>query len=103
MGKIVVATDYSGSRDFLDPACGFCVRYRLEPIESDVGPYRAGEFWAHIDETHLTESLMEAAARVASGDLSLGAAARRRIDERLSPAAVGALMRDSIARLVGVR
>jgi tetratricopeptide (TPR) repeat protein len=100
-GKIAVATDYAGSRDFLDAACGFPVRYRMKPLDDDYGHYtRDGGAWAAIDEDHLTESLLQAAAMVEAGDRSVGEAARRRIAERLSPSAVGATMRDSLRQLM---
>jgi glycosyltransferase involved in cell wall biosynthesis len=100
MGKLVVATDYGGSADFLDAQCGFPVPYRLDSLDDDHGHYtRDGGIWAQIDEGHLTESLIEAAGLVMSGDLRLGDAARRRISELFSPEAVGAKMRDSILRL----
>ena len=103
-GSIVVATDYAGSRDFLDAACGFPVRYRMKPLDGDYGHYtRDGGAWAAIDEDHLTETLLQAAAMVEKGDRSVGEAARRRVADLLSPAAVGARMQESLARLMDRR
>lgn len=99
LGKIVVATDYSGSRDLLDPTCGFPVRYRLARLDGDQGLYPADSIWAQIDEDHLAESLTAAAGLVAAGDFRLGEAARERVRERLSPEAVADRMRQSISRL----
>jgi glycosyltransferase involved in cell wall biosynthesis len=101
MGKIVVATDYGGSRDFLDAECGFPVRYRLHSPERDHGHYtREGGVWAQIDEAHLAEALIEASELVMAGDTRLGDAARTRINELCSPAAVGAKIRRSISQLL---
>jgi glycosyltransferase involved in cell wall biosynthesis len=102
LGKIVVATDYGGSRDLLDAECGFPVRYTLRSLDDDYGHYRReGGLWAQIDETHLSESLIEASELVMAGDFRLGDAARSRVRDRLSPSAVGAKMHESISRLTG--
>jgi glycosyltransferase involved in cell wall biosynthesis len=99
-GKLVIATDYGGSADFLDAQCGFPVPYHLRTLDDDYGHYtRDGGVWAHIDEDRLTEALIAAAGLVAAGDLRRGEMARRRIGQRFSPAAVAARMRDSILRL----
>ena len=39
LGKIVVTTDYSGSRDFVDLSCGFPVAFRLRELQDDHGHY----------------------------------------------------------------
>jgi hypothetical protein len=52
MGKPVIATDYSGNRDFLNQGNGFPVRYTLTELERDYGPYRAGNVWAQPDVEH---------------------------------------------------
>jgi glycosyltransferase involved in cell wall biosynthesis len=102
LGKIVVATDYGGSCDILDAECGFPVRYQLRSLDEDHGHYtRQGGAWAQIDEAHLSQSLIQAAELVSTGDLRLGEAARRRIRDLLSPAAVGAKMRESISQILG--
>jgi len=91
LGKIVVATDYGGSRDFLDIACGFPVPYDLDRSES-------GRAW--VDEHHLTKSLIAASQLVEAGDLSLAEAARRRIRDLFSPTAVADSMQRSLSRLI---
>jgi glycosyltransferase involved in cell wall biosynthesis len=100
MGKIVVATDYGGSRDFLDGTCGFPVNYRLEELDVDHGPYARGAVWAQVDEDHLTDSLIRAAELSRCGDFSLGDAAQHRVGALLSPAAVSAKMRESLIRVL---
>ncbi len=100
MGKIVVATDYSGSRDFLDANCGFPVGYRLQSLDDDHGHYRRGGVWAQVDEPQLADALVRATERVMAGDARIGEAARARIEDRLSLETVGAKMRQSILRLL---
>jgi glycosyltransferase involved in cell wall biosynthesis len=101
MGKLVISTDYGGSRDFLDAECGFPVRYRLRTLDRDYGHYtRGGGVWAEVDEAHLTEALIGASELIMAGDMRLGEAARRRINDLFSPAAIGTKMRESISRLL---
>ncbi|MFX1684462.1 FkbM family methyltransferase [Paraburkholderia sp. A2RI-6] len=100
MGKIVVATDYSGTRDFLDDSCGFPVRYTLTSLKDDLGAYTRGNAWAQIDEDDLAETLEKAAALVERGDYTIGNKARARIASELSAERVGALMQQSIDQLL---
>jgi FkbM family methyltransferase len=100
MGKIVVATDYSGTRDFLDDSCGFPVRYTVSALQDDHGAYTTGNVWAQVDEDHLAESLEKAAALVEKGDHGIGDNARARIATDLSPERVGALIQQSIEQLL---
>lgn len=100
MGKVVVATDYGGSRDFLDASCGFPVKAEIVTLEESYGPYLRGAEWGQVDEADLARALTDAARAVADGSAAaIGAAARNRIRERLSIAAVAAAMDASVARL----
>ncbi|MGU3539932.1 rhamnan synthesis F family protein [Methylobacterium sp. A54F] len=100
-GKVVVATDYGGSRDFLDPTCGFPVRADIVALEASHGPYLKGSHWGRVDEDDLTLALRRAADSVVDGRSSaLGRAARLRITERLSAAAVAGAMQQSLDRLL---
>ncbi|WP_396329941.1 FkbM family methyltransferase [Burkholderia anthina] len=103
MGKIVVATDYSGTRDFLDERCGFPVRYAVTALQGDHGAYTTGNVWAQVDEDHLAESLEKAAALVEKGDHAIGNNARARIATDLSAERVGTLIQQSIEQLLAPR
>ncbi|AWG31094.1 FkbM family methyltransferase [Burkholderia cenocepacia] len=103
MGKIVVATDYSGTCDFLDERCGFPVRYTVAALQDDHGAYTTGNVWAQVDEDHLAESLEKAAALVEKDDHAIGDAARARIATDLSAERVGALIQHSIEQLLAPR
>lgn len=96
-GKAVVATDFSGSTEFLDASCGYPVpaaRYRLE---EGFGHYTEGGEWARIDETALAATLKRAANDIERGDRTIPDAARRRIADRLSATSVGERIRASFA------
>jgi len=45
----VIATDYSGSCDFLDRSTGYPVAYRLRTVEPGAYPYADGLVWAEPD------------------------------------------------------
>ena len=98
-GKEVVATDFGGSRDFLDKSSGWPVRWHKWRLDQDFGHYTEGGEWARIDEPALTATLIRAAAAIEAGDNSRGAAARARIAERLSYDAVAARVAASFAAL----
>ena len=99
-GKVVVATDYGGSRDFLDETCGYPVRYSLRTLDLDHGHYTRGSIWADIDEVDLAGALRKAAERIACGDLQIGRAARSRIGLQYSAQAVGRVMRRAAETLL---
>ena len=104
MGKVVVATDYGGSRDFLDASCGFPVEAREIALDESHGPYLRGAAWGQIDEQALAEALRQAADAVADGSAGeIGAAARTRIRDTLSITAVAAAMSASLGRLVSAQ
>ena len=96
-GKPVVATDFGGSRDFLDSTNGWPVRWHPWRLEQDFGHYTEGGDWARIDEPALTATLIRAAEAVERGDDSKGAAAHRRISETLSHEAVAVRIAASFA------
>jgi glycosyltransferase involved in cell wall biosynthesis len=101
MGKVVVATDYGGCRDFLDATCGFPVKAEVTALDQTYGPYLRGAEWGQVDEVDLARALADAARAVTGGDAArIGAAARARIRERLSTGAVAAAMEASLVRLL---
>nr|WP_253201138.1 glycosyltransferase [Sphingomonas quercus] len=94
-GRAVVATDYSGTRDMLDPATGWPVRARQWVLDEDHGHYLAGYGWARVDEPALAFALTEAAAAVEAGERTRQEAAAARIAAMLAPDAVAARMAES--------
>ena len=99
-GRPVVATDFSGTADLLDVATGYPVRAHPWRLEQDFGHYTRGGDWARIDEPALANALARAASAVEQGDDRIGSAARARIGERLSFAAVGATIARSLAEVM---
>jgi glycosyltransferase involved in cell wall biosynthesis len=96
LGKPVVASDFGGSRDFLDEACGFPVPARAVTLEKSHGHYLAGGVWGEVDEAALAEALRAAA----NADPAVGERARARVAERLSPEAVARTMAAAMDSLI---
>src|SRR4029079_18258917 len=87
-GKLVIATNYSGNRDFLDATCGAPVRFSLRPVANESYPHSSGQWWAEPDVEHAAELLRRA---VEDGDWrrALGRVAQARIANDFSYESVG--------------
>ena len=85
LGTPVLATAFSGVLDFMDETCAVMVPYAQTPVEDPQGIYR-GQSWAEPDLDAAAEGL-----KTLRGDAwlrtTLAEAGRRRVAERLSPAA----------------
>ena len=108
LGKVVVATDWSGNADFMSPEATVGVPYRLVPVRTGHGAYRPemgrpGQVWADAD--------VEAAARALrwlheqpERRRAMGTAAARLMDERRALVRAGGAFAELEARLArGVR
>lgn len=91
-GKPVIATNWSGNVDFMNPSNAACVDYRLVRIETDQGPYKAGQTWAEPDVEQAAGWMKTLCA---DRDLGrrLGEKAKMDIQRQLDPAAVGEAIR----------
>lgn len=57
LGKPVIATDYSGNRDFMPPGTAFLVDWTRAALERDYDPYPRGAHWAEPDLDHAAEHM----------------------------------------------
>ncbi|HXQ80989.1 MAG TPA: glycosyltransferase [Opitutaceae bacterium] len=89
LGKPVIATGWSATSEYLDRDNGLPVRFSLVELGENHGPYARGSTWAEPDIGHAAE-LMRRIASDPSEAARIGAAARRTIEDRFSPAAIGA-------------
>ena len=93
LGKPVVATDWSGTTDFMDADCAALVPAKLIPARDPRGVFEApGAVWADPDSDAAASWLV----RLAEDEglrARLGAAARDAARERLGPAALAAAVR----------
>jgi glycosyltransferase involved in cell wall biosynthesis len=92
LGKPVISTDWSATAEFVDSTNGCPVRASLVTLERNHGPYAKGQTWAEPDAAQAAEWMQRLFADRALG-ARLGAAAQRTIEERFSPAAIGARYR----------
>ncbi len=92
LGKPVIATDWSATAEFLDATNGAPVRYDLVTLDRNHGPYSKGQVWAEPDPAHAAEWMQRLVTDRALG-ARLGEAARRTIEDRFSPATIGARYR----------
>jgi O-antigen biosynthesis protein len=98
-GKTVVATDFGGSRDFLDETVGFPVEAHPFELDCDHDAYKRGTKWARVDEGRLADLLREAAELSPAAREALGKRASARIAANFSAKAVGARIERSVAAL----
>lgn len=92
LGLPVIATDWSATAEYLNRDNGFPVRCTEVTLERNYGPYMKGSVWADPDIAHAAD-LMRQVAGDEGLRLRIGAAARRTIEERFSPARIGAMYR----------
>ena len=89
LGRPVIGTDFSGSRDFLNEETGFPVAYRLVDVRAHDYPHAVGQRWADPD----IEAAARAMARVRSDPEEAGrrtTIGQKRAFARFGAAAVGA-------------
>jgi glycosyltransferase involved in cell wall biosynthesis len=98
LGKTVVATGWSANMDFMTEQNSMPVRFELQPLAHDVGAYPAGPVWAEADIEHaawcLSQLVTEPALRT-----DMGRRAALDIKAQLSPATVGATIRQRLSVL----
>ena len=101
-GKPVVATDWSGSRDFVDASCAMPVPATLIPVDDPQRRYcpATGQFWADPDLDAAAYALRTLANNPGLS-ARLGEAARRRITTLCSPAAYAARLGPAFAAAAG--
>ncbi len=92
LGKPVIATDWSATAEFVTPENGCPVHAPLVTLDRNHGPYAKGATWADPDPAHAAEHMRTLFADRALA-ARLGAAARITVEERFSPAVIGARYR----------
>lgn len=100
LGKPVISTDWSATAEFVTAENGCPVRCSLVTLDRNHGPYAKGQTWAEADVDHAAEWMRRLCADRALA-AQLGAAGRRTIEERFSPAAIGARYRRRLEAIAG--
>lgn len=98
LGKLVIATDYSGSTDFVASDCAMPVPYRMVEVGERAYPLGGGQRWADPDIAEAAR-LMRLAAEDGAQRVRLGKAAAERVRRQLGGEAIGALMSARLAEI----
>jgi glycosyltransferase involved in cell wall biosynthesis len=98
MGKVVVATGWSGNIDFMNSGNSCPVGFELIALAETHGPYQAGQQWAESDVDHAAH-LMRRVFDDAAFRAQLGERARHTIATQFSPQAAGLRYRRRLSLL----
>ncbi|MBN9549636.1 MAG: glycosyltransferase family 4 protein, partial [Alphaproteobacteria bacterium] len=102
-GKAVIATDFSGSKDFVSSKTGFPIPYRLIDVEPDQYPYFVGgQQWADPDIGEAAR-IMASLADDRDKAIAVGAEAKSFIETFHSPRAVGRVIETRLLQIYGYR
>ncbi len=95
LGKPVIATDWSATKEFLNETNGAPIRYEIITLTRSHGPYGQGQHWANPDVAHAAEWMRRLFEDRALG-ARLGAAAQQTMERDFSSAAIGARYRQRL-------
>jgi glycosyltransferase involved in cell wall biosynthesis len=98
LGKPVIVTDYSGTRDFTTAATALLVGCDLIAVGKDEYPGADGQVWAEPDIGEAAAAMRKIAGDRALAE-QLGRAGRARIRELYDPTVVGARYLDRLAAI----
>jgi glycosyltransferase involved in cell wall biosynthesis len=91
MGKPVIATNYSGNLDFMNPGNSLLVDYRLVKIPEDFATYAKGNVWAEPSVDHAASYMRQLFENRAAA-AALGERAKAEMRQMLSLEAAGQRM-----------
>jgi glycosyltransferase involved in cell wall biosynthesis len=89
LGKPVIVTDYSGTRDFATSETALLVDYELVPVGAEEYPGARGQVWAEPDIDQAAMAMRRLVGDEALAE-RLGNAGRARIRELYDPGVIGA-------------
>jgi glycosyltransferase involved in cell wall biosynthesis len=92
LGKPVISTNWSATAEYLTADNGCPVDYKILTLDRNHGPYMKGSFWADPDVEHAAMWMRKLFSDRTFAE-QIGAAARATIEDRFSPAAIGARYR----------
>jgi glycosyltransferase involved in cell wall biosynthesis len=102
LGKVVIATNYSGNTDFLTQQTGYPIPYRLQPVGANEYIYPEGQVWADPDEAACAAAMVRVVS--APGEARIKAAAGQRfVMHRYGPTNVGGIVQQRVHQIVAQR
>lgn len=95
LGKPVIATNWSGTTEFMRQDNSLPVNYQLVAINEDIGVYKKGQIWADPDLDHAAWLMRQA---VDDTDLRerIGRAAQHSIRTEFSPLRIGRMQQERL-------
>ena len=96
--KPVIATDYSGTRDFIDATTGFPVSYRLIPVKENEYPFWQSQIWAEPNLDHAAW-LMRRIVLDPTETKQVCRTGKQRILSQYSPEYVGQLYKNRLKQI----
>jgi glycosyltransferase involved in cell wall biosynthesis len=100
LGKPVIVTDYSGTRDFATSETALLVDYQLVPVGAEEYPGARAQVWAEADIDDAAAA-MRRLARDRALAARLGNAGRARIRELYDPGVIGARYLERLQAIAG--
>lgn len=97
LGKPAIATGFSGTTDFMTDENSYLVDYTMVEVGEGSPPYPPHGTWAEPDLDHAA-ALMRHVWKNPEEAKAKGERARRDIEEKLSPKAIGKLMKERLER-----
>jgi glycosyltransferase involved in cell wall biosynthesis len=99
LGVSVIATNYSGSTDFLSDRTGFPIPYELRQLNADEYVWSAGQTWAEPDESAAVHALRRVYNEKSERQVRL-TNARSFVENRYGRSAVGLAVQNRIGQLI---
>ncbi|MCZ8512541.1 glycosyltransferase [Paenibacillus filicis] len=92
LGKPVIGTNWSSNTDFMNQNNSCVVNYKLIPVGTDHGPYKAYQHWANPDVEH-AGSFMKRLVTDREFCIRVAANGQETIKQDFSPSAIGELIK----------
>ena len=99
LGKPAIATDYSGTTDFINPHTGFPVNYKMIPVGKDEYPFWQDQHWADADINHAAW-LMRKIISDETTTKKIALAGKQKILQDYSFEAIGKLYQERLDKIV---
>ncbi|MBD1381908.1 glycosyltransferase family 4 protein [Metabacillus arenae] len=98
LGKPVIATNWSGNKDFMTSHNSLLVNYKLIKIGKDYGPYSFDQIWADPDVEHAAHYMAEICANRKLAE-DVGLEGQKTIRKHFSPNEVGKQAKQRLKKL----
>ena len=100
MGKLVIATNWSGNTEFMNVYNSSLVNYYKIKIEDDIGPYRKNNVWANPSIEHCIELMKDFVSKMNSEETVIDDNVVNNIKELLSSSFIGDLIYKRILHII---